>query len=313
MAESNHDDRDIAGKNGFTWWTGIVEDKQDPLKLGRCRVRCVEWHSDNKMKVPTEMLPWAIPALPINNTSVYAPKEGDMVFGFFLDGESAQNPVMLGIFPSIPLREPNSQNAFSDSRGDEALKLSPRKPKSKTYNNDGSGIKLEESDRGVNYPDKLDEPTTSRLARNENVDETFINERIEKRVTNIQVVNSSWDEPKTEYNAKYPYNNVTESESGHIFEVDDTPGAERIHEAHRNGTFRELFPNGDKVEKITKDNYQIIMGNDKVYIMGKCQVTIQGDAELRIRGDYDVLIDGKCNVESKGNMKFVAPRIDWNP
>ena len=32
----------------FTWWTGVVEDRVDPLKLGRCRVRILGYHSDKK-------------------------------------------------------------------------------------------------------------------------------------------------------------------------------------------------------------------------------------------------------------------------
>jgi hypothetical protein len=42
----------------FVWWIGIVEDRQDPLKLGRVRVRCVGWHAENKMLLPTNMLPF---------------------------------------------------------------------------------------------------------------------------------------------------------------------------------------------------------------------------------------------------------------
>jgi len=80
----NQDNKDFAGKNGFVWWTGIIEDRQDPLKLGRCRVRCVGWHSDDKMHLPTKDLPWAMPVFPTNNTNTYAPKEGEMVFGFFV-------------------------------------------------------------------------------------------------------------------------------------------------------------------------------------------------------------------------------------
>ena len=26
-------DKDFAGKNGFIWWTGIVENRNDPLKM----------------------------------------------------------------------------------------------------------------------------------------------------------------------------------------------------------------------------------------------------------------------------------------
>lgn len=311
----NEDNKTFTGKNGFVWWIGVVEDRKDPIKLGRCRVRCVGWHTENKMKLPTDMLPWAVPANPVNHTQTYAPKEGDMIFGFFADGENGQNPIMVGMFPSIPLVPSNTSVGFFDPRTSEQLAKAPRVPKSKLYRKDGSGIQITEQDKAPLYPKDLDEPTTSRLARNDTefMDKTFIQERKDNVVKSVPVVKSQWTEPTTKYNAQYPYNNVLESESGHIFEVDDTPGAERVHQAHRNGSFQEWFPDGDKVEKITKDNYEIVMGNERVYIMGKCQVTIQGNAELRIQGDYDVLVDGHYHVESKGNMKFVAPRIDLNP
>ena len=61
----NEDSKDFAGKNGFIWWVGVVEDRQDPLKLGRCRVRCIGWHAEDKMRLPTEHLPWAMPSFPL--------------------------------------------------------------------------------------------------------------------------------------------------------------------------------------------------------------------------------------------------------
>ena len=308
------DSNDFAGKAGFIWWVGVVEDRQDPIKLGRCKVRCVGWHSENKMDLPTENLPWATPIMPLNNAHTYTPKEGDMVMGFFADGENAQEPIMFGVFPGIPLKAANSQEAFSDPRAAAELKTAPKTPDSKKYNTDGTGIVITEKVQADNYPKFLDEPTTSRIARNdsESITKTFIQERKDNLVTGIETVNDTWDEPKTLYNTVYPYNNVVETESGHLLEFDDTPKAERIHLAHRNGSFQEWFPNGDKVEKVTKDNYQIIMGDDKVYIMGKCQVTIQGDAELYVQGNFDMNVDGTCNIRSTGKMKFNAPLIDLN-
>jgi hypothetical protein len=341
--EQNEEKKDFAGKNGFIWWTGIVEDRKDPLKLGRCRVRCVGWHAEDKSYLPTEFLPWALPSNPINHDHTYAPKEGDMVFGFFADGENAQAPIMLGIFPNIPLVKANIQKAFSDPRTAEELAKAPRPPKSKNYKEDGSGIVITERDKAPLYPrademsefdyesTHLDEPTTSRIARHdpEYMSKTFIQERKDKVVKGIPTVNSTWDEPETKYDAKYPYNKVMETESAHLQEFDDTPGAERIHMAHRNGSFQEWFPNGDKVEKVTKGNYEIVMGDDYVYIMGKCNITVQGDAEVYVKKDAYVKIDGNVdvkvggnyneqvggtyNVQSGGNMKFVAPRIDLNP
>jgi hypothetical protein len=124
----NYDNKDFAGRNGFIWWVGVIEDRQDPLKMGRCRVRCIGWHAEDKMRLPTDMLPWATPSLPINNPSPYAPREGDMVFGFFADGEDAQYPMIIGIVPGIPQQPANSSKGFNDPRTPAKLAERPRPP-----------------------------------------------------------------------------------------------------------------------------------------------------------------------------------------
>ena len=53
--EESQEKKKFAGKDGFVWFTGVIEDRQDPLKMGRCRVRCVGWHAENKMLLPTDM------------------------------------------------------------------------------------------------------------------------------------------------------------------------------------------------------------------------------------------------------------------
>lgn len=321
---------DFAGAGQFVWWIGFIENRQDPLKLGRVKVRCVGWHASNKMQLPTDALPWAQVSLPTNGVNTYAPKEGEMVFGFFMDGEMAQEPIILGVFPSIPLKAANIQEAYSDPRTTIELKTAPRTPNTKTYKTDGTGIVITESLQANNYPLNLDEPTTSRLARNDaaSITKTFIQERKDNKVTGISTATSSWNEPETKYGAVYPYNNVMETESGHIVEYDDTPGKERIHIAHRNGSFTEWYPDGDKVEKVTKDKYTIVMKDDNVYIMGNCNITIQGNAEVYVQknatvkidgnvevevgGNYNEQVGGTYNVQAGGNMSFTAPRIDWN-
>lgn len=93
---------DFAGKNGFIWWVGVIENRVDPLAMGRCQVRCIGWHNQDTTKVPTDSLPWAHPMYPLNNSNRYsAPKLGEWVLGFFLDGENAQQPIMMGVLPGI--------------------------------------------------------------------------------------------------------------------------------------------------------------------------------------------------------------------
>lgn len=92
------------------FYLGIVEDrKNDPLKLGRVRVRVFGVHSESLDDVPTESLPWAISLMPATSASIsgigetVAYVEGTLVFLFFQDGESKQQPVILGSAPGIPL------------------------------------------------------------------------------------------------------------------------------------------------------------------------------------------------------------------
>lgn len=91
---------DFMGKNGFFWWVGVVEDRDDPLQLGRARVRIFGYHTSDQRLIPKEDLPWAIPVAPLNNPhGVKSPEESSWVLGFFLDGPIAQQPVMLGVLP----------------------------------------------------------------------------------------------------------------------------------------------------------------------------------------------------------------------
>jgi hypothetical protein len=90
------------GSDKFIWWVGEVEARNDPLGLGRCRVRIFGWHTDNVSLLPVDELPWAHPLLPLNNAQTFStPKQGDWVVGFFMDGESAQVPIMMGVLPGI--------------------------------------------------------------------------------------------------------------------------------------------------------------------------------------------------------------------
>ena len=83
----------------------------------------------------------------------------------------------------------------------------------------------------------------------------------------VEETRGFWDEPDPKSIKKYaavytsgvyPYNHVHESESGHIHEMDDTPGGERLFTQHKSGTFEEIHPTGTKVVKVIGDNYEIV-------------------------------------------------------
>lgn len=119
----------------FYWWFGAVEDRNDPLRLGRCRVRIMGYHTADVEILPTEDLPWAIPIMPANSAGTsgvgWSPTgavEGSWVVGFFADGESGQHPMFFGTVGAIPggLRSNDcSPSDGSGSSGDDAAGETP--------------------------------------------------------------------------------------------------------------------------------------------------------------------------------------------
>jgi hypothetical protein len=118
----------------------------------------------------------------------------------------------------------------------------------------------------------------------------------------------SWTEPESAFASKYPYNNVTETESGHFQEWDDTPGAERIRIQHRTGTFTEVQPDGTRVNKIVGDNYEIVATNNYVKIKGFCSVTIEGDSVVNVKGDKIERIEGNYYQEIQGDFEQMVKK-----
>ena len=120
------------GKDGLNWWIGQVEnDGSDPEYTGanakdydytgRVKVRIVGYHNPDKTILPTADLPWASCVMPV----VYAQRSGmgsvqqlqvtSWVVGFFMDGASAQQPIIMGsISDQNPIgtysKEPKDKN-----------------------------------------------------------------------------------------------------------------------------------------------------------------------------------------------------------
>jgi hypothetical protein len=89
---------------GTELWTGVCEARDDPAMMGRIRVRIFGFHSPDRTEIPTETLPWAFVMLPTTaggSSGVMATTssiiEGTWVIGFFRDGPSCQDPVVIGV------------------------------------------------------------------------------------------------------------------------------------------------------------------------------------------------------------------------
>ena len=63
-------DNNFLGFNNFVWFVGVVEDRNDPQKLGRVRVRILGSHVGDKVQLPTTDLPWAQVIQPVTSTGI---------------------------------------------------------------------------------------------------------------------------------------------------------------------------------------------------------------------------------------------------
>tara|TARA_R100001594_G_scaffold60214_1_gene94173 strand:+ start:749 stop:1972 length:1224 start_codon:yes stop_codon:yes gene_type:complete len=343
--------QNFMGKDGFVWWQGVVEDVDDPLMLGRCRVRCLGWHTDDKSLIKTEDLPWAYPIQPITSAAMsgmgFSPTglvPGSWVVGFFRDGENAQEPVMMGSIGGIPEEAPDNETGFNDPRDEEKRKKDPKGnmigkgQKKQIYYKDGRGAIIVNNEKGESYPKAwaVEEPDTNRLARNEKIDETIVQlkkdnldkdvptsditcESVKAGITKKSTASKSeagkWTEPKTAYDVKYPHNHVYESESGHTFEVDDTPNRERLHKYHRTGTFEEIHPNGDRVIKVVRNDYTVILKNECIHIDGWTNVTMDKACKIFVNADkedgnhLDIHVGNKANLNIEVNEGEINTKI----
>ena len=97
------------GKEGLIWFTGIVEDRNDPLFLNRVRVRIYGNHTHDKQLIATPDLPWSDVMMPTTSpslsglgTTTHSLVEGSTIVGFYRDAEQLQDPVVMGSFIGTP-------------------------------------------------------------------------------------------------------------------------------------------------------------------------------------------------------------------
>ena len=349
MAEQSY----FMGQDGFIWFVGVVEDRDDPERIGRVRVRCLGFHTEDLNSLPTADLPWAHVMHPVTDPAMHGmgstPSflvEGSWVVGFFRDAQEKQQPVIIGSLPGVPETAANYKVGFNDPRSPYSKQVPcARTPNYGPYPLDGTAYSRDSGH-------EVGEPDTNRLAQGK-VSEThnsLINRRLRrlrgdpsinddtvgvdddscltslgtgvptatqpylKQVSDAAVEETRgwWDEldPKgiKKYAAayvsgQYPYNHVQESESGHIHEIDDTKGGERLYRQHMSGTFEEIHPDGSKVVKIIGDNYEIIAGKSNIAIFGDVNITTSGTVRELIKGDYHLEVEGNYTQKIHKNHR----------
>ena len=329
------------------YFYGIVEDRQDPLKVGRVRVRIHGIHTDEKTLIATADLPWCQVILPTTSAALsglgtgHGLVEGSTVFGYFRD-HAKQDPIILGSAAGIPqagykesitddLITRDIEKGFNDPRaltvddykgGSEepnpiqdsrrgwglttAMDTAPKFPKELKINYDNTGSTIEEleltKDMLPYYPLYTDDSDYSAYARG-----SVLDHKIKGDIVHPQTQQILSDFVDVDSAPVYPYNKVHQSESGHVFEIDDTLGKERINVHHRSGTFHEIHADGSEVTRIVNNNYTAILKDDKVYIAGNTDLQVgHGNVNITVNtGNVDMKVM-KGNVTSEiteGNLK----------
>ena len=280
------------GQDGFSWFIGVVEDRQDPKKAGRVRVRCLGYHSAKKVDIPTEDLPWASIMMPVTaggnsgiGTSSHFLIEGTWVVGFFRD-PAKQEPVIMGALPGVNTSDTtNFTIASSSATGGQSISGGFKDPNGK-------------------YPTELylNKPDTNLLAQ-ESTD-THPSRSIKDAKDSWSTASGSAEQPaSTQTSAKYPTNHVFETETGHYVEFDDTAGNERIHLYHKMGTFIEIDSAGNVIIKTVGNVTNIVAGNMDTYVKGNYSVSAGGNIDIYAKKDLTEKVDGNVKITVKGNVE----------
>ena len=326
------------GISEFKHFVGVVEDRFDPEKLGRLRVRVLGVHTSNKNKIATADLPWASVVLPTTSSGIsglgQSPSfivEGAWVWGYFRDGSGLmQEMVIVGTLPGRPAELGNTDSGFYDPN-----------------------FRLDKDGQPTNisvYPKEMAEPDTNRLAvNNPDKEHTSLTSRKADRLeptgevkqvptadfdevgSNIAASDTdNWSQPAITYNAVYPYNHVFESESGHIKEYDDSFTVDedgirtnhyRIYERHSSGTSYEIDTAGNRIDLNMASYFNITQKDNKHYIKGNSDVTIDGRHKVFINksgtadNNYDIQVGPNANVNiqvDNGNLNVVTKTGQFN-
>ena len=275
------------------WFVGVVENRNDPRKEGRVQVRAFGTHGTNK-QVPTDRLPWALCISGSYDPNYPIPPLNSWVFGFFLDGRDAQQPMIIGLIPTqmTGLIDPETngwgviptQNVDLDSQGARA------------------------TDFG--------QPQNSRKARGEEIQNTSVLLQEVNRVEadfSTAVEGLAVQEPAPAYNTQYPYNRVIETAAGHSIELDDSPGGKRITIFHNTGSFIEIDNSGIMNVKATGDLYLSSMKNIIIIAEGRQMVKVKGDAVFSVDGNMIHEVSGDMQQIVRGNYQLsVAGQLNLN-
>lgn len=264
-------------------YRGVIENNNDPEKMGRVKVRIYGIHTENNKReakegVPVDDLSWAEPCLGLVEGSISGygafsvPLQGSHVFVFF-EGGNWQSPRYFATVPGKPTEAPDSQVGFNDP--DEEYPVEHR----------------------------IDEPDYHRLSRGDK-NETVVQHRNENLDTGVALADGeTWDEPESAYAAEYPHNIVLSTHGGIVVELDSTPGSERIHVFHPSNTYIEIDQEGNVVFRNEGTRFDIVRGERNSHTIEDDNETIDASKTKNVSVDETIQIGSNKTEDVGGDVE----------
>jgi len=134
---------------------------------------------------------------------------------------------------------------------------------------------------------------------------------ISKEPTPIAKTTSMSEPAYTGNKSSYPDNRTYESKSGHIIEIDDTPGNERIHIYHRAGTYYQVDSTGNLTIKSALDHMEITKGDKKQQTEGDETISVSGQSYKNVEGDIVLKTGGSMTLESPDRVQANTPLLSF--
>jgi hypothetical protein len=283
------------------FYIAVVEDRNDPLKLGRVRVRVINVHSeDRKSDVPIDSLPWSYVMQPPNTSTSGAPLsqlvEGTWVIVMYMDN-NLQDPLVMGSIPGINRIVPNFEIGFSDPFG-----VNPRWTGSAEEGDSNLSL-ITDEERWQEHPtyearkdNRVTEIQQAKKYEVPTVSSTTPDEEYER---------TTWDEPdlRGSQESNYPYNSVREFEAGQLEEVDSTSDNTRITNSHQSGSYHEILHDGTTTTKIVGEGYSITLKDHNMFVQGDLNLTVEGNMRHMVEGDYTLEVGGSMFTYVDGNRE----------
>jgi hypothetical protein len=99
----------------------------------------------------------------------------------------------------------------------------------------------------------------------------------------------------------YPFVTIEKTRGGHLFEVNDTLGSERIYQQHKSGTSEEITSTGDRIVTVYGLDYKVVHGSGHMTVLGDCNIIVIGNLNTIVNGDHNIEVNGNSIETIKGD------------